>query len=119
MGYRVLFLANPVKLSVKNEQLMIDNGEITRFPLEDIECIVCDTTQLNITARLLTKFAEYAITFYITDSGHHPSGVFLPVSRHSRHASVLQDQIAMSLPAKKKLWKQIVIRKIENQASVP
>ena len=101
MGYRVLFLANPVKLSVKNEQLMIDNGEITRFPLEDIECIVCDTPQLNITARLLIKFAEYAITFYITDSGRHPSGVFLPVSRHSRHASVLQDQIAMSLPAKK------------------
>ena len=55
-----------VKLSVKNEQLMIDNGEITRFPLEDIECIVCDMPQLNITARLLTKFAEYAITFYIT-----------------------------------------------------
>ena len=45
---------------------MIDNGEITRFPLEDIECIVCDMPQLNITARLLTKFAEYAITFYIT-----------------------------------------------------
>lgn len=118
MGYRVLFLANPVKLSMKNEQLMIDNGEIARIPLEDIECIVCDTPQLNITARLLTKFAEYAITFYITDSAHHPSGVFLPVSRHSRHASVLQDQIAMSLPAKKKLWKQIVIRKIENQATV-
>ena len=96
MGYRVLFLANPVKLSVKNEQLMIDNGEITRVPLEDIECIVCDTPQLNITARLLTKFAEYAVTFYITDPAHHPSGVFLPVSRHSRHASVLQDQISMS-----------------------
>ena len=33
MSYRVLFLANPVKLSVKNEQLMIDNGEIARIPL--------------------------------------------------------------------------------------
>ena len=36
MGYRVLFLANPVKLSVKNEQLMIDNGEIARVPLVDL-----------------------------------------------------------------------------------
>ena len=25
MGYRVIFLANPVKLSVKNEQLIIGN----------------------------------------------------------------------------------------------
>ena len=55
MGYRVIFLANPVKLSTKNEQLLIDNGEVTKVPLEDIECIVADTLQLNITARLLTK----------------------------------------------------------------
>ena len=101
MGYRVIFLANPVKLSTKNEQLLIDNGEVTKVPLEDIECIVADTLQLNITARLLAKFA----------------GVFIPVSRHSRHMFVLQCQIDMTLPAKKKLWKQIVRRKIENQAT--
>lgn len=117
MGYRVIFLANPVKLSTKNEQLLIDNGEVTKVPLEDIECIVADTLQLNITARLLTKFAEYAISFYVTDQGHHPCGVFIPVSRHSRHMSVLQCQIDMTSPAKKKLWKQIVRRKIENQAT--
>ena len=118
MGYRVIFLANPVKLSSKNEQLLIDNGEVTKIPLEDIECIVADTPQLNITARLLAKFAEYAISFYVTDHRHHPSGVFLPVSRHSRHMSVLQSQIDMTLPTKKKLWKQIVRQKIENQATV-
>ena len=118
MGYRVLFLANPVKLSVKNEQLLIDNGEVTRVPLEDIECIVADTPQLNVTSRLLSKFSEYAITFYVTDSMHHPCGVFLPVSRHSRHMAVLQSQINMTLPTKKKLWKQIITQKIENQADV-
>ena len=49
MSYRVLFLANPVKLSVKNEQLMIDNGEIARIPLVDlfvkqfsVYCRVCN-----------------------------------------------------------------------------
>ena len=34
MGYRVLFLTNPVNLIVKNEQLIIDNGELTRIPIE-------------------------------------------------------------------------------------
>ena len=33
MGYRVLFLANPLKLSVNNSQLVIDNGQITKIPL--------------------------------------------------------------------------------------
>ena len=118
MGYRVIFLTNPVKLSSKNEQLLIDNGEVTKIPLEDIECIVADTLQINLSARLLAKFAEYAITFYVTDQGHHPSGVLIPVSRHSRHMTVLRSQIDMTLPTKKKLWNQIVRQKIENQAVV-
>lgn len=118
MGYRVLFLANPIKLSVKNEQLLIDNGEVTKVPLEDIECIVADIPQISVNVYLLMKFSEYAITFYVTDKAHHPCGVFLPMSRHSRHMSVLNDQINMSLPTKKKLWKQIVMQKIENQAAV-
>ena len=45
MSYRVLFLANPVKLSVKNEQLMIDNGSvrllvITEKQYEKMELII-------------------------------------------------------------------------------
>lgn len=119
MGYRVLFLANPVKLRVKNEQLMIDNGEITRIPLEDIECVVADTPRLSVTSYLLSKFSEYNITFFVTDSFHHPSGIFIPLGeKHSRHTSVLKSQIEMTLPTKKKLWKQIVSQKIGNQAAV-
>lgn len=118
MGYRVLFLTNPIKLSVKNEQLVIDNGEITKVPLEDIECIALDCLQVNVTSYLLMKFSEYAITFYVTDKSHHPCGVFLPVSRHCRHMAVLNQQIEMSLPVKKQLWKQIIQQKIENQAVV-
>ena len=85
MGYRVLFLANPVKLSVKYEQLIVDNGEITKIPLEDIECVVADTAQLNITAYLLMKFSEYKVSFIVTDRAHHPCGMFLPLAEnHSR-----------------------------------
>lgn len=118
MGYRVLFLTNPMKLSVKNEQLLIDNGQITKIPLEDIECIAVDNLQININTYLLMKLSEYAITFYVTDKAHHPCGVFLPVSRHCRHMSVLNQQISMNIPSKKQLWKQIVKQKIENQATV-
>lgn len=118
MGYRVVFLANPVRLSVKNEQLLIDNGEITKIPLEDIECIVADSQQVTLNTYLMTKFCEYAITFFITDKAHHPCGVLLPTCRHSRHLAVLSEQIKMSIPTKKQLWKQIVKQKIENQAAV-
>ena len=32
--------------------------------------------------------------------------------------SVLKNQLEMTLPTKKKLWKQIIYQKIENQANV-
>ena len=87
--------------------------------MEDIECVVADTPQLNVTSYLLTKFSEYNVGFYVTDKSHHPCGMFLPLAmNHCRHTSVLKEQIDMSLPTKKKLWKQIVYQKIENQATV-
>ena len=118
MGYRVIFLTKGCRLSVKDEQLLIDNGDVARIPLEDIGCIVADSPQISLNNYLLMKLAEYAIAFISDDKSHTPCGVYLPFVRHSRHLQVLQKQIDMTEPAKKRLWKQIVQKKIENQASV-
>ena len=74
--------------------------------------------QITMNSYLLSRLSEYAITLYVTDKTHHPCGTFLPLLRHSRHLSVLKNQLEMTLPNKKKLWKQIVCQKIENQATV-
>lgn len=118
MGYRVIFLTNSSHLSIEKNCLIIDNGEKHRIPLEDIECVAVDNPAVKLNTYLLAKLSEYAITFYVTDDKHHPCGVFIPMSRHSRHLSVLEYQINMSAPTKKQLWKQIVRQKIENQATV-
>lgn len=65
---------------------------------------------------MLSEFSKHAITLFATDRAHHPCGLYLPLCCHSRHLAVLNQQINMTLPAKKRLWKQIVIRKIHNQA---
>ena len=118
MGYRVIFLTNPARLYVKNQQLVIDNGDVFKVPLEDIECIAIDSMQISMNSYLLSRLSEYAITLYVTDKTHHPCRTFLPLLRHSKHLSVLKNQLEMTLPNKKKLWKQIVCQKIENQATV-
>ena len=108
MGYRVIFLTNPARLYVKNQQLVIDNGDVFKVPLEDIECIAIDSMQITMNSYLLSRLSEYAITLYVTDKTHHPCGTFLPLLRHSRHLSVLKNQLEMTLPNKKKLWKPLV-----------
>lgn len=103
---------------MKDEQLLIDNGDTARIPLEDIGCIVADSPQVSLNNYLLMKFAEYAIAFISDDKTHTPCGVYIPFARHSSHLQLLQKQIGMTEPAKKRLWKQIVQQKIENQAYV-
>lgn len=118
MGYRNLFLLNPARVSVKNEQLVVEGKECRTVPLEDIECIVADSLQTTFTAYALSKCAECRVTVFFSNEAHLPSGVLLPFCSHSRHLSVLERQLALSRPAAKRLWAQIVTAKIQNQAEV-
>lgn len=49
-------------------------------------------------------------------SNHMPNGLALPIGAHSRHAEIVEHQLAISKPLRNQLWAKIVRRKIENQA---
>lgn len=49
---------------------------------------------------------------------HMPNGLLLPIGAHSRHAAIVDDQLAISKPLKKRLWQRIVRAKISNQGKV-
>lgn len=116
MGYRNIMISNPVKLSIKNEQLILD-GEIQRsIPLEDINCILIENQQTTLTTYFLQQASDSGIVLYICNKKHIPNTVILPMSRHSRHFKMLKNQIAINKPLQKRLWQQIVIQKILNQA---
>lgn len=117
MGYRNLFLSTPAKLSIKNGQLLVDNGAVRSIPLEDIECIVFDNPQAELSVACMSKIAAYGITAFVSDEKHLPKGVVLPFGGHSRHLCVLKKQIALSKPRAKNLWAEIVRAKISNQAA--
>ena len=60
--------------------------------------------------------ADMGITVYVCDEKHLPNEVLLPMVRHSRHFKILKYQIEAGKPLQKRLWQQIVVRKIRNQA---
>jgi len=86
------------------------------LPIEDIDTILIENRQTAVTTALLTSLAQSGVAVFICDEKHMPSAVLTPFSQHSRQLEVSQKQLALSLPAKKQLWKQIVITKIRNQA---
>lgn len=116
MGYRNLKIDSNVKWNIKNQQLVIDAGNDISFPLEDIDSIMIENQTVKVSAYMLQKFAEMGIAVYVCDDKHMPNAVILPMLRHSRHYRILKAQMNLGKPLQKRLWQQIVIRKIENQA---
>lgn len=118
MSWRSLIISHPSKLSLKNNQLHIEQEEVWNVPLEDISAIVLESQQILITEGLLSKLCESNIIVYICNTKHIPNGYVLPYYQHSRQFKVLKDQISLSEPFKKRCWQKIIKQKVINQAYV-
>lgn len=116
MAFRHLVIRNSAKLSTNYEQLVIKQEESIKIPLEDIVTITLEDPAITVTNSLLSKCTEYHVEIIICDKKHMPSGIVQPFHRHSRQKLVLEMQLALAKPFKKRLWQKIVIRKLENQA---
>lgn len=116
MSFRHLVIRNPAKLSTAHEQLVIKQDELVKIPLEDIATITLEHPTITITNGLLSKCTEYHVELIICDRKRMPSGIVQPFHRHSRQKTVLDMQLALSKPFKKRVWQKIVIQKLENQA---
>lgn len=116
MGFRNIKIDSHVKLSIKNQQLYIETDILRQIPLEDINCIIIENQTVTVSAYLLQKMADMGITVYVCDEKHLPNAVLLPMVRHSRHFKILKYQIEAGKLLQKRLWQQIVVRKIRNQA---
>ncbi|HHW39004.1 MAG TPA: type II CRISPR-associated endonuclease Cas1 [Bacillales bacterium] len=116
MAYRHIVIRRPSKLSTRDEQLVISQEETFRIPLEDIVTITLEEPAITISSALLSKCIEYHVEVIICDKKRMPSGILQPFHQHSRQKVVLETQLGLGKPFKKRIWQQIVIRKLENQA---
>lgn len=116
MAYRNLMIENSAQISIQGEQLIISTDIKHTVPLEDICSVLIESVRCNISTAALAALAQNEITLYVCDTKHMPCAAMLPYAQHSRHTAVLQKQMALTVPCKKRLWQQIVISKIQNQA---
>lgn len=116
MGFRNIKIDSNAKLHIKNQQLVIGMEEDIAIPLEDINCIMIENQAVSVSSYLLQKAADFGIAVYLCDEKHLPNAVVLPMVKHSRHFKILKYQIEAGKPLQKRLWQQIVVQKIRNQA---
>lgn len=117
---RTLVFGSPGKLSFRLDQLVYDGeGDVHRtIPIEDIGFVVLDNAQVVVTSTCLAKLAEANVAVVVCDGAHMPMASLLPHAAHTTAQETFSAQIAATAAVNGRLWRQIVRRKIENQAGL-
>ena len=116
MRFRNLLIANPARISIRNEQLYIEQSETIRFPIEDIATVMLESRQIQISTAALEKLAVNGVTVFLCDEKHLPSAQLLAVNQFVRRRKLLLAQFELHKPLQKRLWQTVVRAKIRNQA---
>lgn len=118
MGFINLMIESEAHACIKNNQLFLKNiDKQESFPLEDLNSILLESLQTNISTYTLSKLADNGVIVYICDDKHLPNGYLLPFHSHYNQLKMYQAQTSVSAPFQKQLWKAIVQAKIRNQST--
>ena len=124
---RTLYFGNPVYLSTKNSQLVVnfpgakgvdDSIGLNTIPIEDIGVLVLDHKQITITHGTIESLLAINAAIITCDSNRMPIGLLLPLCGNTIQNERFRHQIATSIPLQKQLWQQTIQAKIKNQAAV-
>lgn len=99
-------------MSVKNEMAT------TLVSLDDIDILIVENQQTTITSSLLSNMAKANISVVFVDDQYIPSAICTGLYKNSRTSKIQKAQIATSKPRLTRLWKEVVISKVLNQADV-
>lgn len=113
--------SQPVHVYTELDQLHLrrhepEVGLVARVPCEDIGLVVVDQPQATISLGALSRLMDFGAAVVVCGRNHLPTGMLLPLSAHTEVVARLHKQIAVSKPTRKRLWRQLVVAKIQAQA---
>jgi CRISP-associated protein Cas1 len=114
---RTIEISNPSRVSYGMGQLVIEqDGDIAgQSPIEDLGVLILAHPAIAITQAAIAACLEAQCVIVFCDKKFLPVSVLLPLWTNSLHSKIVKDQIALTKPAQKRLWQQVIIGKIESQ----
>lgn len=92
--------------------------QVGRVPLDDIAAVIVSVPGCSVSTVLLDEMSQRNIPLVICGANYLPSCWTLPVSGHNRQFQIMQAQVALSEPKRKRAWQHIIKAKIRNQAEM-
>ncbi len=105
-------------LSLKRGFIVVQQGEqeLGSVPLDDIAVLLLSAQGVTITKNVLNALAEKGCITIFCGANYIPLSMVLPIASHTYFTKIIKTQINATEPFKKRIWQQVVIQKIKNQA---
>lgn len=112
-----LYLRNNI-MFVQKEHTTSKEAEEFTFDIDDLETIVLESQQINITTGLLSSLVEKNVLVVTCNKNSMPVGISIPLVANSLQAERYDRQLQASTPLKKRMWQHTIQSKIHNQAQI-
>ena len=106
-----------LRLYLDNLKVMVKDNDIL-FPISDIQILVIDNYQSNISVPLINKLTENNVCTIICGVDHLPKSYILPINGNFATSGNINKQITWEKERKALLHSIIVKYKIENQIEI-
>ena len=120
MAYQIVDITQDgYYLHCERNWLVIEKGqqEVGKVFLGDVLCILAHTRHAVYSHDLLLKISEKNIPLVICDHRHEPVSILTPVSANHQQSRRTYAQAKISQPLQKRLWREIICKKIHEQAN--
>lgn len=121
MNFRVVEIATEgAKLTLSRGFMVVGtpDGGKGRVPIGDIAALVVRGYGTTVSLSLCSKLAESGIPAVLCGADQQPASIIWPVRGHFEQGRRMQAQSEATRPMRKRLWRDIVRVKLENQAAV-
>jgi CRISPR-associated protein Cas1 len=121
---RIVEIATPARLSIRDSQLVIERPQTEQLalpfttPVSEIAVLLLAHPQISLSQAVLSRIAEAGGSIVTIDGNFLPASMVLPIQSHFVQTERFAKQIELSLPTRKRLWKHVVRAKIKAQGEL-
>jgi len=117
---RIIDISEAAYLHLKHQRLLIDKGRDTvgQVAIEDLGILILQHPAIVLTQALIIACQKNNVIVVFCDEKHLPYSTILPIAEgNSLHGKIIKQQMAITEPTRKNIWKQVVRLKIMSQAT--
>lgn len=118
MGFRTVIINSRCKLELSlNFMVCRKENEEKKVVIDEIKLIIINSLHVSITTSLIAELINKKIKLIFVDDKHNPLGELTPYQNNYYSYRKIKTQFCFSQDNKDYLWKEIVKKKILNQAN--